>query len=185
MNNRLNKSINEKESLIDDTEAMAHLELNYQPSLHQPLLTAKEVSLSYYQQLFNPVSFTLSNREQLALIGNNGVGKSSLIRAIYDNFPGNISGHLDLDHQLKISLVRQDYSDRHGLLSAFAEEHQLDYEQLLNTLFKLGFNRETFQVPIEQMSMGQQKRVELAKSLVEPAQLYIWDEPLNYLDTYN
>ncbi len=35
------------------------------------------------------------------------------------------------------------------------------------------------------MSMGQQKRVELAKSLVEPAQLYIWDEPLNYLDTYN
>ena len=185
MNNRLNESINEKESLIDETEAMAHLELNYRPSSHQPLLTAKEVSLSYYNQLFKPISFTLANHEQLALIGNNGVGKSSLIRAIYDNFPGNISGNIILDPHLQISLVRQDYSSNHGLLRDFAKEHQLNYEQLLNTLFKLGLSRETFQVPIEQMSMGQQKRVEFAKSLVEPAQLYIWDEPLNYLDTYN
>ena len=88
-----------------------------------------------------------------------------------------------MDPHLQISLVRQDYSSNHGLLRDFAKEHQLNYEQLLNTLFKLGLSRETFQVPIEQMSMGQQKRVELAKSLVEPAQLYIWDEPLNYLDT--
>lgn len=33
--------------------------------------------------------------------------------------------------------------------------------------------------------MGQQKKVELARSLLTPAQLYLWDEPLNYLDTYN
>ncbi len=45
--------------------------------------------------------------------------------------------------------------------------------------------RATFNVPIEEMSMGQQKKVELARSLAEPAHLYLWDEPLNYLDTYN
>lgn len=45
--------------------------------------------------------------------------------------------------------------------------------------------RKTFNVPIENMSLGQQKKVELARSLVQPAQLYLWDEPLNYLDTYN
>ena len=45
--------------------------------------------------------------------------------------------------------------------------------------------RRTFVVPIEHMSMGQQKKVELARSLATPAQLYIWDEPLNYLDTFN
>lgn len=33
--------------------------------------------------------------------------------------------------------------------------------------------------------MGQQKRVALAKSLMTPAELYIWDEPLNYLDVFN
>jgi lincosamide and streptogramin A transport system ATP-binding/permease protein len=35
------------------------------------------------------------------------------------------------------------------------------------------------------MSLGQQKRVALAKSLVEPANLYFWDEPANYLDVFN
>lgn len=45
--------------------------------------------------------------------------------------------------------------------------------------------RASFTVPIEQMSMGQQKKVELARSLATPANLYVWDEPLNYLDTYN
>lgn len=185
MNRRLNDSIDEKRSLINESERVAGLSLNYQPTFHQPLLAVKNLALSYCQELFKPVSFTLANHEQLALIGNNGVGKSSLIRAIYETFPGNISGQIILAHDLKISLVRQDYSDNHGLLADFAREHRLNYEDLLNTLFKLGFKRETFNTPIEKMSMGQQKRVELAKSLVEPAQLYIWDEPLNYLDTYN
>ena len=45
--------------------------------------------------------------------------------------------------------------------------------------------RSSFTTPIDQLSMGQQKKVELARSLLTPAQLYIWDEPLNYLDTYN
>ena len=52
-------------------------------------------------------------------------------------------------------------------------------------LRKLGMARQTFETRIEDMSLGQQKKVELARSLVEPAQLYLWDEPLNYLDIYN
>ena len=185
MNKRMNETIHEKETLINESEQVASLELNYQPSIHKSLITAKEVSLSYYQQLFQPVSFTLKSHDQLALIGKNGIGKSSLIKAFCGDFPGNISGQIDIANKLQISLVRQDYSRNHGLLREFAKNHQLDYEQLLNTLFKLGFKRQTFNIPIERMSMGQQKRVELAKSLVESAQLYIWDEPLNYLDTYN
>lgn len=52
-------------------------------------------------------------------------------------------------------------------------------------LRKLGMERASFTTPIDQMSMVQQKKVELTRSLLTPAQLYIWDEPLNYLDTYN
>ena len=52
-------------------------------------------------------------------------------------------------------------------------------------LRKLGMDRQTFTTRIEDMSMGQQKKVALARSLVEPAQLYLWDEPLNYLDIEN
>jgi lincosamide and streptogramin A transport system ATP-binding/permease protein len=52
-------------------------------------------------------------------------------------------------------------------------------------LRKLGMERSSFTTPLDQLSMGQQKKVELARSLLTPAQLYLWDEPLNYLDTYN
>ena len=49
----------------------------------------------------------------------------------------------------------------------------------------MGFPRTNFNVPIEAMSMGQQKRIALAKSLLEPADLYLWDEPANYVDVFN
>ena len=84
-----------------------------------------------------------------------------------------------------ISYVRQHYSDNQGTLKEFAKSNHLRYDDLLNLLRKLGMARETFTVPIQDMSMGQQKKVELARSLAQPANLYIWDEPLNYLDTYN
>ena len=44
---------------------------------------------------------------------------------------------------------------------------------------------DVFNIPIELMSMGQKKKVELAASLGLPAEFYIWDEPLNYLDVFN
>ena len=49
----------------------------------------------------------------------------------------------------------------------------------------MGFPRTNFNVSIEAMSMGQQKRIALAKLLLEPADLYLWDEPANYLDVFN
>lgn len=45
--------------------------------------------------------------------------------------------------------------------------------------------RDVFHTSIENMSMGQRKKVELAKSFAQSADLYIWDEPLNYLDVFN
>src|SRR5699024_619432 len=72
-----------------------------------------------------------------------------------------------------------------GTLSEFAEKQKVDYQTFLNNLRKLGMEREVFHKRIEQMSMGQRKKVELAKSLSQEAQLYIWDEPLNYLDVLN
>src|SRR5699024_9041227 len=81
--------------------------------------------------------------------------------------------------------VRQNYEDNHGTLQEFSDKNHLSYQEFLNNLHKLGLERKVFQTRIEDMSMGQRKRVEIAKSLATPAELYIWDEPLNYLDVFN
>lgn len=181
---RLDQAIDQRQGLLKDVETVVPLTINFQPG-HQPtILTLDQVSLGLPgRTLFPPLSFTLHRHEQLALTGPNGAGKSSLIRAIRGNFPGNISGQISLGTPA-VSTVRQNYHN-HGTLAQFAAQNSLPYDELLNILRKLGLARATFTVPIEQMSMGQQKKVELARSLLTPAEFYIWDEPLNYLDTYN
>ncbi|MGO3114669.1 ATP-binding cassette domain-containing protein, partial [Enterococcus pseudoavium] len=118
------------------------------------------------------------------LTGANGIGKSSVLHYLLGNFTGEASGEL-LRPNTKVSYVRQNYENNRGSLQAFAEAKQLDYSAFLNNLRKLGMERNVFQNNIEEMSMGQRKKVELAKSLAQEAELYIWDEPLNYLDVFN
>ncbi len=53
---------------------------------------------------------------------------------------------------------------------------------VFSNLRKLGFERYLFEQPVEEMSQGQRRKVALALSLSQEANLYFWDEPLNYLD---
>lgn len=183
---RLDQAISQKRGLLTEVESIAPLTINLQPTHHHTLLDINQLSLKVHERtLFKPVSCCVSAHDQVALLGPNGAGKSSIVKAIQSQFDGRIDGEIQLAQGLKISYVRQDFSGNHGSLESFAKENSLEYNTLLNLLRKLGMARQTFQVPIEKMSMGQQKRVEIAKSLAMPANLYIWDEPLNYLDTYN
>lgn len=52
-------------------------------------------------------------------------------------------------------------------------------------LRKLDFERIQFEKDMKDFSAGQKKKVLIAKSLCEPAHLYVWDEPLNYIDVYS
>lgn len=183
---RLDQAIQERQGLMTEVEKIEPLTLHLQETHHQRLLALQDLFLQINgRQLFQPISLVVHQHEQVALLGPNGVGKSSIIQAIRGDFPGTIQGQIEIAHQLQISYVRQDYTSNHGSLESFAKDHHLSYEELLNVLRKLGLSRQTFNVPIQEMSMGQQKKVELARSLVTPAQLYIWDEPVNYLDIAN
>lgn len=184
--NRLSQTIEQCKGLLTEVEEIEPLSINYVPDHHQTLLTAKNLCLSLDgQPLFQPLSFALTVSQQLSLIGPNGAGKTSLIQALRGQFAGRVTGQLQLAAGLTVSYVRQNFSSNHGSLQTFAATNHLPAELLLTILRKLGMERTSFSVPIEKMSMGQQKKIELARSLSQKANLYIWDEPLNYLDTYN
>lgn len=61
----------------------------------------------------------------------------------------------------------------------------VDQSLCMTILRNLGFERTQFEIPLEQYSMGQKKKVLIAKSLCQKAHLYLWDEPLNYIDIFS
>lgn len=184
LKSRAEEQIKQKEAQLKNLEVSEPLSLNYQPTHKQVLVKAKDFTLAYEKPLFSPLNFEVKAGEIVVLKGNNGSGKSSLFQALLKSSKAISSGELSLNTK-NISVVRQDFSANRGTLKEFAQKRDLDYTLLLTLLKKLGFERHTFDVLLENMSLGQQKKVELAASLATPAELYLWDEPLNYLDTYN
>jgi lincosamide and streptogramin A transport system ATP-binding/permease protein len=176
----------EKEKLLKNLEITDPLTMEYQPSHHKTLLTVENLRLSFNQQpLFQPITFSLKVGERVGITGINGSGKTSFLNYLLHNFTGKSQGSAQLAHQIQISYIRQNYEDNRGTLQEFALENRLNYSEFLNNLKKLGMERTVFNNRIEHMSMGQRKKVEVAKSLSQTAELYIWDEPLNYLDVFN
>ncbi|GAX47206.1 ribosomal protection-like ABC-F family protein [Pseudolactococcus reticulitermitis] len=177
LEHRMQSEISEKEKLLKNIEKVDTLSMVYQPSHHQRLLDERDLTVAFDgQPLFTPINLQQNAGQITAITGENGVGKSQLLKKLI--------GLAESQH-LNISYVRQIYDDNQGDLKSFSDQHQLDYTAFLNNLRKLGMARTVFHQKIEDMSMGQQKKVELAKSLSQSAELFIWDEPLNYLDVFN
>lgn len=146
----------------------------------------------------------LKQGERLFISGDNGCGKSSLIKAIlqhtlavdnvvFEQTNGQVSeklnyetsGQLSVAANLVISYINQDTSYLRGTIKEYASKRQLDYTLLLSLLRQLDFERNQFAKNMEEFSEGQKKKVLIAASLLTPAHLYIWDEPLNYIDVFS
>ena len=90
-----------------------------------------------------------------------------------------------LTYGLIISYCAQDTSGLSGTVREYAENHHLDIRLFMALLRKLDFSRVQFEKKMEDFSGGQKKKVLLAASLCRQAHLYIWDEPLNFIDVFS
>ena len=86
---------------------------------------------------------------------------------------------------MTISYVNQDTSFLRGTLGKFCKEKGLNESLFLAVLRQLDLGREQFVKHMEDFSEGQKKKVLIAASLITPAHLYIWDEPLNFIDVFS
>lgn len=183
--NRMENAIEEKSKLLKNIETTSELKII--PLVHhkEVLIEAKECAIYYGdKQITENVDFKLIAGDRMVLSGSNGCGKSSIIKKILgDNI--NSTGELSLASGLKISYVSQDTSHLKGTLKDFAEDNQMDMTLFKTMLRKLDFERTQFEKNMETYSAGQKKKVLLAKSLCEQAHVYIWDEPLNYIDLFS
>ena len=131
-----------------------------------------------------PLTFALEPGDRVALTGGNGCGKSTLLKLLMGQ---EISWDGTFTHLpgLSISYVPQDTSNLRGSLHDFVRERNADETLLLAILRKLDFPRVQFEKDMANWSAGQKKKALIARSLCESAHLYLWDEPLNYLDVWS
>ena len=101
----------------------------------------------------------------------------------YDNLAE--EGLCEIASGLIVSYVGQETAGLNGSISNYCKEHNLDKSLFCSILRQLDFEREQLLKNIENYSEGQKKKVMLATSLLTPAHLYIWDEPLNYIDIFS
>lgn len=182
---RRQQAVQQKSELLknlETTEPLKLVPLSYHADV---LVSFSDVSVCYDETpVCGPVSFTLHRGERIVLDGRNGSGKSSLLKLLTGE-PVCHTGTVSIGSGLVISYVPQDTSHLSGSLTDFAEKNHIEESLFKTVLRKLDFERLQFEKDIRDFSGGQKKKVLLAKSLCEQAHLYVWDEPLNFIDVYS
>lgn len=185
LESRQQKAIEEKSKLLKNVEKTESLKLEQLKFQSNELVVLADVSVKYDDQIVNePISFIVEQGDRIVLDGKNGSGKSSILKLILEH-PIQHTGSVNLGSGLIISYVQQDTSHLKGSLSDFIEEHEIDETLFKSILRKMDFDRIQFEKDISHYSGGQKKKLLIAKSLCEKAHLYIWDEPLNFIDIYS
>ena len=179
---RRQSAMESKSRLLKNIERNYRLKMSPVAHHAKHLLELKDLSIFYGdKRVCEKVSISLERGDRVALCGKNGSGKSSLLRLICGEQLV-YSGIFRQAGQLKISYVPQDTSRLRGDLSAFAAANGIDETLFKTCLRQLDFARVQFEKDMKDFSAGQKKKVLLAKSLCEPAHLFLWDEPLNFVD---
>lgn len=182
---RQNKAIEIKSGLLKNAEAIEELKIHPLVYHSERLLSFNSVSAEYDgKPVCSPVTFEVKNGEKIAICGCNGCGKSSILK-IASGLNTFYSGNFIKGSNLVISYVPQDTAYLKGSLKEFAQDKKIDENLLRAILNKMDFNKEEFLKDISEMSDGQKKKIQIAGSLCESAHLYIWDEPLNFIDIYS
>lgn len=182
---RREKAIEEKSALLHNVERVGDLRLTVLRHPKPVLISVRNGQVRYGDRVVaNGVAFELRQGERLALTGANGAGKSSVLKALCGH-GGSLTGEISIASGLIISYVPQETDFLRGDMRAFIQEGGADETLFKAILRNMDFGRELFDQPIESMSQGQKKKLLLARSLCQPAHLYVWDEPLNYIDVFS
>ena len=169
-------------------EANTEIHLTLEPSCTSgnDVLSVEHLSKSFPSQpLFSDVSFEIKRGEHVAIIGDNGTGKTTLLKILNQVIPAD-NGTFTLGTNVNVGYYDQEHHVLHMEKSIF-DEISDDYPTLTNTeirnvLAAFLFTGDDVFKRIGDLSGGERGRVSLAKLMLSEANFLILDEPTNHLD---
>ena len=170
------------------TEVQSQMRLSLEPRVisGNDVLTVEELSKSFPEQtLFTGISFQIKRGERVALIGNNGTGKTTMLKILNDLIPAD-SGTFTLGSKVQIGYYDQEHHVLHPEKTIFEEISDayptLTETEIRNMLAAFLFTNDDVFKLISSLSGGERGRVSLAKLMLSEANFLILDEPTNHLD---
>lgn len=211
---RSNAAIEEKMELLKDLEQPVELKLMPLDFHKEVYIESRDYCCGYKtnetacKMVLQDFGLKLIRGDRVVLQGANGCGKSTLLKAILgtrgitvlnhnleqpletsvENATSELQttgGTLSVASGLIISYINQDTSFLKGRLEDYIEQCGVEERLFKAVLRQLDFERTQFEKCMEEYSEGQKKKVLIAGSLLQQAHLYVWDEPLNYIDVFS
>lgn len=186
---RQSKAIKRRLERIEEIEKLKQydtVELNFSiaDNISDQILICKDLVFGYPNRQFGPINLEVIRSQRIVITGTNGIGKSTLIKAILNN-KLIISGTITLADNLTIGFLDQDQStlpSGKSVLEAFLELTGTDNNKAYHALSKVGIQDEGVELLTDSLSPGQKMRCVLASFAVLKTGLLILDEPTNHID---
>ena len=182
------KMLDKIERLEKPTQANDSMDIRLEPDVvsGNDVLTVTDLSKSFdTQTLFTNVDFEIKRGERVAIIGNNGTGKTTLLKIINGIIPAD-SGQIRLGSKVHIGYYDQEHQVLHMDKTLFDELQDtypdMNNTQIRNVLAAFLFTGDDVFKRIRDLSGGERGRVSLAKLMLSEANFLILDEPTNHLD---
>ena len=166
-----------------------HLRLTPQIQSGNDVLSVEDLSMSFgNNKLFSNVSFEIKRGEKVAIIGPNGIGKSTLFKIILNELKPDF-GKVVLGVNVNPGYYDQEHHELDDKNTIFDEIHNaypnMTNGEIRNVLASFVFTEDDVFKPIATLSGGDKGRVSLAKIMLSKSNFLILDEPTNHLDMYS
>ena len=174
-----------KHPFVDIKQPYINLETNNEIEEEIIALKTDNLGISFDEVLLQNVNFEIKSNDKVAIIGTNGVGKTTLMKEIFKNNNECIEINENIELCYLSQMQGNGLNESSTILEEFYEAGFKNYGEVRRYVSRYGFNEDVLKQNISSLSGGERNILQLAKVSSSRANMLLLDEPTSHLDTYS
>lgn len=148
-------------------------------------LKVNDYSVAFDEVLLENINFEIKSTDKVAIVGTNGVGKTTLMKEIFKNNNDSIEINENIEMSYLSQMQGEVVNESNTILQEFYDVGFETYGEIRRYVGKYGFNADILTQKIESLSGGEKNILQLAKASASKANMLLMDEPTSHLDIYS